>query len=94
MISYDELLSLLRRRAREGATMVELVDLVHELTDTPPYARGCVGLPFAHAFRLKPADFSNFVFACVLFGDGATMSVAEAERMFRIRMSELGFAPS
>jgi len=83
----------LRRRFSAGATFVELVDAVHAAAGVLPYRRGIVLLPFAHAFDLRPLDFANIVFACELFGDGATVSVEETEKAFRRRVSEIGSVP-
>ena len=85
-----QLITQLREAARRGATMVELLDLVHEAEGAPPYSRGLTMNWFHQAFALKPLDFSGIVFACVIFGDGATMSVSECERLFRERMVKLG----
>jgi hypothetical protein len=84
----DEIVGILRRRAAGGAGMVELVDLVHELDKTPRYNRGLILRWFSRAFQLKPLDFTGLVLGCELFGDGATMSVAEAERRFAALMSK------
>lgn len=79
----------LRRRAASGSSMVDLVHLVHEAEGVRPYNRGIVMHWFHKAFGLSPLDFTEIVFACELFGDGATLAVAEANHRFRLRLVEL-----
>lgn len=66
-----------------GSSMVQLLDLVHRVRGVEPYSRAVVMLPFAEAFGMGPLQLSRFVFACEIFGDGATLSIADAERRFR-----------
>ena len=80
---------MLRKRAFEGASLLELVDLVHETQNYPPYSRGLLLRWFHQAFGLEPLDFTNIVWACKIFGDGATMELEEADRLFRARIAEI-----
>lgn len=90
MIRNDDI-SELRRRAREGAGLLDLVDLVGRQVGLEMPSRGHVMAAFSAAFGLGPLDFLNVVFACEIFGDGATVSVSESERRFRDLMVQRGW---
>ena len=85
----DKLAALLRRRAADGAGLLELVNLVHETQEYPPYSRGLLLRWFHEAFGFGPLDFTNIIWACKIFGDGATMELEEADRLFRARIAEI-----
>lgn len=91
MKSPDDLVEVLRDRATQGATMVDLVDTIHSFEQAPHYSTGLVRFWFSRAFRLSVFDFADIVFACELFGHGATVTIAETEERFRKRLFELGF---
>jgi len=80
----------LRAMAASGVSMVELVNFVHDVEGTPRYSRGIVLGWFTRAFGLKALDFTNIVFACKLFGDGASVGIPHTERQFHLRLIELG----
>lgn len=69
--------------------MIELIDLVHEREAASKYSRGLVMYWFSRAFQLTARDFTSIIFACEVFGDGASMGVAEAERRFQQRLEQL-----
>jgi hypothetical protein len=82
----ESLSSELRERAAAGASLRELLDLVHERMGVPKYNRGVVMAAFGAAFELGPLDFTNLLFACEIFDDGASVSLEETERLFRERL--------
>jgi hypothetical protein len=91
-MSGDELSKLtdtLRKRAAAGASFVELVDLVHDAEGLPHYNRGIILHWFSEAFGLSASDFANIVFACAIFGSGASVPVEETESLFRSRLAHL-----
>ena len=69
--------------------MIEMVDLVHEREAASKYSRGIVMYWFSRAFELTARDFTSIIFACEIFGDGASMGVAEAELRFQRRLEQL-----
>jgi len=69
--------------------MIEMVDLVHEREAASKYSRGIVMYWFSRAFQLTARDFTSIIFACEMFGDGASMGVAEAELRFQRRLEQL-----
>lgn len=69
--------------------MIEMVDLVHEREAASKYSRGIVMHWFSRAFQLTARDFTSIIFACEIFGDGASMGVAEAELRFQRRLEQL-----
>lgn len=90
-MKYDEdaVIETLREMARAGASMLALVNFVHDVRGTPRYNRGLMIGYFYRAFGLTPLDFTRIVFACEIFGDGASMKIQESERLFRARLVEL-----
>lgn len=84
----EDLIQDLRDYVARRATLMELVDRLHEVQGCPKYTRGLVLNWFSKAFDLRPRDF-HIIFACALFGDGATVSAEETERRFRPRLLEL-----
>jgi hypothetical protein len=90
----ENLPETLRRRAAAGASMVELVKLIHQAEQAPPYSRGLVLTWFSRAFGLTARDFTTVILACEIFGDNASLSVADAERLFHARLVELGIIES
>ncbi|WP_394834564.1 hypothetical protein LVJ94_49525 [Pendulispora rubella] len=85
----EKLVQALRERERQGATLLELVDLVHEWYFVPKYNRGILMMPFNNAFGLGPLDFSKVIFACQIFGNGASVGINETEVLFKKRLEEI-----
>ncbi|HLL23912.1 MAG TPA: hypothetical protein VK427_17360 [Kofleriaceae bacterium] len=90
----EELPTILRARAAEGAGLLELVELVHAAYGEKHYNRDVLLGPFLEAFGLRPRDFLSIVFACEIFGDGASMPLSEADGLFRARLAQLAAGPT
>ena len=90
----ENIVATLRLMARSKASMMELIDYIHGACDAPRYSRGLVMRWFVRAFGLKPLDLTNIIFACEIFGDAASVDVAQTERRFHRRLVELGVAPA
>lgn len=85
----QKLAAELRDFAKHGATFMQLIDLIHERLKMPKYSRGIVMKPLRDAFGLRASDFTDIVFACEVFGDGASVTIAETEESFGRRLEEL-----
>lgn len=85
---HSELVAQLHERAAQGAGLLELIDLVHDSLGVPRYNRGVLLGPFSEAFGLRPLDFTGMLFACEIFGGGASVPLAETERLFRMKCSQ------
>jgi hypothetical protein len=77
-------LATLRARATAGASLLELIDYVHDATGIARHKGRIVTLHwFREAFGLQLRDLLRSVAPCEIFGDGSPMKLAEAERLFR-----------
>lgn len=80
----------LRQMASADAGMLDLIKAIHEREGAPLYsARASVVYWFRRAFGLLPTDLNTIVFACTALECGGSLEVAEAERLFRARITEL-----
>lgn len=72
----------LRDLARSGASLKELLDVIHEEQDAESYTRGIAMYWFCQAFSVSPMDLHT-IFGWKGFGDGATASLGATEEYFR-----------
>lgn len=73
----------LRAAADGGATLLELLEIVRRATGTAAHVRGTTMGYFEEAFGLRPLDFTETLFACEIFGDGASVPLETTEQRFR-----------
>jgi hypothetical protein len=84
------LVPALRERARAGASLLELMDVVHEYHNVAKYDWGVLLVPFRRAFGLEVTELHE-LFGCEIFRKGGSRSVADTEQWFRSRLVALGF---
>lgn len=90
MKTEQEVLEMMRARARAGASLMELLEMIPEHQAAEGFSRGRTMSWFHRAFGLGPRDFVGLIFACEIFGDGASIGLEETEVRFGERMLELG----
>lgn len=79
----NDVVDVLRRRFVDGSSFHELIDELHGRIGATPYSRGHVMRYFVAAFRFSALELNNVVFACEIFGDGATVSLEVTDQRFR-----------
>lgn len=89
----SELERVLARMVRERASLVDLLDVIHETLAAEKYSRGLSLNWLTRVLPLRADDYTRIVFACEVFGHGATVGVAETEARFARRLAELEGEP-
>jgi hypothetical protein len=84
-----KLVETLRTMEERGASLIEMLNVVHDWYGVPKYTRGILLGPFHAAFGMKPLDFTTLLFTCEIFGDGASVNIEDTERGFRERVAEI-----
>lgn len=81
--------TVLEEMVDDGASLMDLVDVLHDTLGEEKYSRGLVLNWLTRVLPLRADDYTRIVFACEVFGGGATASVAETEERFARRLQEL-----
>lgn len=89
MTGDERVITEIRRMAREEQSLVSTLDYIHRVAGMPHYNRGLTMRWLHPALGLGPRDFTQIIFACEIFGDGASVPLAEVERAYAKRVQEL-----